>query len=59
MELIRRISGHAPDSKVLYLYLRYSPETVAMLIKDNSPKSKEILKQYYKAQKIQKNNKRY
>ena len=40
LEIIRRISGHAPDSKVLLLYLKLSLETVATLIKDKSYRSK-------------------
>ena len=48
LELIRRISGHAPESKVLLLYLKLSPEMVASLIKDKSKESKEILKRYNK-----------
>lgn len=39
-DLIRRISGHAPDSKVLLQYLKLSPETVANLINTSSNKSK-------------------
>ena len=35
-DLIRRISGHAPDSKVLLQYLKLAPEAVASLIKTNA-----------------------
>lgn len=44
LELIRRITGHAPDSKVLMLYLKLAPETVASLIKSNSKKAKQLQK---------------
>ena len=56
LELIRRISGHAPDSKVLYLYLKLAPETVATLIKDNSKHTKKIVEKIN--QKL-KNNKKW
>lgn len=39
-DLIRRISGHAPESKVLLQYLKLSPETVATLINQSSSKSR-------------------
>ena len=54
VELIRRISGHAPDSKVLFLYLKLAPETVAALIKSKSKEAKNIIKQYKKAKKTTK-----
>ena len=51
LDLIRRISGHAPESKVLYHYLKLSPETVAKLISDNSKISKTIIKKLRKIRK--------
>ena len=45
-DLIRRISGHAPESKVLLHYLKLAPEAVATLIKTNKDKEtwKSLLK---------------
>ena len=48
LEYIRRISGHAPDSKVLMLYLKLAPETVAQLIKERTNGSKKEIREFKK-----------
>ena len=50
LELIRRITGHAPDSKVLLLYLKLSPEAVAQLVKQKA-KGDKFAKETLKALK--------